>query len=175
MNAPASFTSYSPEGKPLTLQHLRELLGYNPDTGDFIWLRAPWNHPRLAGQVAGGRSTGYVMIKIDGRKYKAHRLAWLYLTGAWPCMPVDHRDGDPFNNRWSNLREATQAQNAANAARRAGRGLPKGVRRNGRGYTARIRFEKRLINIGTYPTVDEAAAAYLETAVRLYGEFARAA
>ena len=164
MNAPA-----------ITYSRLRETLSYDSQTGEFIWIKPPWNHSQLVGRTAGCLSTGYVLIKLDGRKYKAHRLAWLYVHGEWPALRVDHRDGNPFNNAISNLRLATQAQNCANAARWAGKVLPKGVRRNRGGFTARISFEKRLITLGTFSSVEQAASAYAEAATRLYGEFARPA
>lgn len=159
-----------------TAERLRELLHYDAETGVFTWLLPPRNHTRLRGQVAGCVATGYVMIKIDGRKYKAHRLAWLYSHGALPSKRIDHRDGNPFNNKLINLREATQAQNCANAARWAGKELPKGVRltQSGR-YQARIRFEGHLINLGVFDAPEAAGAAYLAAAHEYYGEFARAA
>lgn len=159
----------------LTQAYLRTILHYAPDTGVFTWIVPPHNHARMRGKEAGATRTGYRMIRIDGRRYKAHRLAWLYVYGVMPSAGVDHKDGDPFNNAIGNLREANQAQNGANAKRWAGKALPKGVRRNGSGYTARISFEKKLRTIGTFSTPEEAAEAYLQEAVRLYGDFARAA
>lgn len=160
----------------VTQEYLRSILSYDEATGIFVWIKPPWNHPRMLGQIAGATATGYVMIKIDHRRYQAHRLAWLCVHGEWPRRPIDHRDGDPFNNAIGNLRLATHAQNCANAARRRGKALPKGVRLNCSGrYTARIRFEKQLRTIGTFLSPEEAASAYLAEAQRLYGEFARAA
>lgn len=157
-----------------TQKYLRSILHYAPDTGWFTWTNPPKNHTRMQGQQAGATRTGYVMIKIDGQRYKAHRLAWLYVHGIVPGARIDHRDGDPFNNAISNLREATQAENIANARLKSGKVLPKGVRLNGDGYTARISYEKKLITIGTFPTIEAAATAYLNEATRLYGDFARA-
>lgn len=159
----------------ITAEYLRSILHYEPETGDFTWIVPPSNHGRLRNKPAGGTSTGYVLIKIDGRKYKAHRLAWLYVHGEWPAERIDHRDTDTFNNAITNLRLATQAQNCANANRWRGKSLPKGVRRTASGrFQARIRFEHKLITIGTFDAVDDAARAYATTATRLYGEFARA-
>jgi hypothetical protein len=162
-------------GEPLTQKRLRELLSYDAATGIFVWLIPPWNHPRMRGKIAGCGSTGYTLIRIGGRKYKAHRLAWLYVIGVWPSKRLDHRDGDPFNNAWLNLREATPAQNCANCCRVRGKDLPKGVRRSRGRYSARITFDKKQIALGGYATIEEAADAYLAAAKRLYGEFARAA
>lgn len=159
----------------LTQRRLIEALHYDSRTGVFSWLVPPHNHPRLRGQAAGCDATGYVMIKVDGRAYKAHRLAWLYVHGEWPAMRIDHRDGNPLNNSIENLRPATQAQNCANAAKWRGKALPKGVRQMGERYQARIRFERRLVHLGTFATPQDAANAYERAARDLYGEFARTA
>lgn len=160
----------------VTYHRLREALSYNEETGEFLWISPPWNHAKLKGTVAGSISTGYVLIKIDGRKYKAHRLAWLFVYGEMPPMRIDHKDGNPFNNSIANLRLSTPAQNCANSKRWRGKSLPKGVRytHNGR-YQARISYEKRQIALGVFDTVEAAASAYERAAIDLYGEFARAA
>lgn len=161
--------------KSLPYKRLRAVLRYDRRSGVFTWIRPPKQHPRMLGKVAGCKATGYVMIKIDGVKYGAHRLAWLYVRGRMPSKRMDHRDGNPFNNAISNLRQATQAQNIANARRVAGKGLPKGVRRNSRKFAARITFKGRQITLGNFKTPEEASAAYARKAKDLYGEFARAA
>lgn len=149
---------------------------YDPETGLFTWVRPPKEHPRMLGQVAGGFRSGYILIKIDGRKYGAHRLAWLYTHERWPVDRIDHINGDGLDNRLCNLREATQAQNCANARRMSGKELPKGVRHTANGrFQSRISFQKRLITLGVFDTVEAAAAAYSEAASRFYGQFARAA
>jgi hypothetical protein len=158
----------------LTAEYVRRILDYDPDTGVFIWRSPTRYHPRLVGQQAGCDTTGYTLIRIDGRKYKAHRLAWLYVFWKWPAPILDHRDGNPFNNAIANLREATQAQNIANAARKAGKCLPKGVRHTRGRFTARISFQGQMHSVGTFGTADEAAQAYAAAARRFYGEFARA-
>lgn len=82
----------------------------------------------------------------------------------------DHRDGDPRNNRRSNLRYATHAQNQANT--RSANPLGKGVSLSRGRYRATIGFEGRATNLGTFATSEEAAAAYRRAAEELYGEFA---
>lgn len=160
----------------ITAERLRSLLRYNECTGEFFWIAPPWNHANLAGQRAGSDSNGYTLIKIDGRKYKAHRLAWLYVKGAWPRSRLDHRDGRTTNNRIANLREATPSQNCANSRKRSGKQVAKGVRRLPSGnFQARIRSESKLETIGTFSTEEAAAQAYFDRARALYGDFARAA
>lgn len=154
-------------------KYLKSLLSYDRETGVFIWLKNAPQKWMLQGQPAGYISEGYVLIKIGRRKYRAHRLAWLYEYGCWPSTNIDHRDGNPANNAIGNLREATQRLNLANRARNRGKALPKGVRLDHGKYTARIGFLGRSITIGTYKTIDAAADAYAAEARRLYGEYAR--
>jgi len=162
--------------KTLTSERLRAALRYEPETGLFVWVNPPGEHARLAGYVAGGISTGYVLIKIDGRKYRAHHLAWLYTHGEWPSMEIDHANGCPLDNRISNLRLATNPQNQANRRRDRAKSTPKGVKAlpSGR-FAARITVNKKLIHLGVFATEDQAQTAYLSASKSHYGEFARAA
>lgn len=105
----------SPNAKTLSAERLHALLRYDPTTGLFTRIVAPGKRGDLLGATAGSpQHQGYILIAVDGRKYKAHRLAWLYMTGAWPAGAVDHINQVKDDNRWSNLREATKAQNEQN-------------------------------------------------------------
>jgi hypothetical protein len=164
----------------LTAERLRELLDYEPETGVFRWAvdRGP-GRPRVGDAAGSADATkdGRIIIKIAGRKHKAHRLAWLSVTGAWPVGEIDHRDGNPANNAWANLREATRAENARNSKRPAhNRSGFKGVRPkpNGR-WEAFITKDSRWITLGRFPTAEEAHAAYVAAAHEHHGEFARPA
>jgi hypothetical protein len=163
----------------LTAERLRELLHYDPATGIFRWLQ-PQSRRVKAGEIAGGvpGQGGYYRIGIDGQRYYAHRLAWLYMTGEWPSRQVDHRDTDSGNNAWGNLRLATQGQNNCNAPKRSHNKTGyKGVSysKSNRGFIAWIRANGVQHYLGTFPTPEEAHAAYCEASKRLHGEFARAA
>lgn len=126
---------------------------------------------------AGSRSTdGYIDIKIDGRTYRAHRLAWLYTYGRWPTGQIDHRNGVRDDNRINNLRDVSRDVNAQNQ-RQAHRGkstnLPIGVyppdpRWGSSGYTAQIGVGGKKIKLGTFTTVGEAYAAYVSAKRRLH-------
>lgn len=158
----------------LTADRLREVLDYDPDTGFFTW-RVSNGRRAIKGHEAGFiHAKGYRRIKIDGRLYEAHRLAFLYVTGEWPEHGVDHRDMDPSNNAWGNLRPATPSQNAANSIR-AGRDLPKGVTHVRGGYQAKISARGEAIYLGTYATPSAAHGVYAAAARDLHGEFARVA
>lgn len=98
------------------------------------------------------------------------------MTGEWPQVEIDHRDGDPSNNRWLNLRPATHQQNLCNTRLRSDNTTgAKGVvfdKRNGR-YRARIYLNKRHVSLGGYDTLEQASAVYAEAARKHFGEFAR--
>jgi hypothetical protein len=159
----------------LTAERLRALLSYDPDTGIFTWIKSRRGH--RAGRVAGSRMLiGYRAIGIDGVKYYAHRLAVLHQTGRWHEAQVDHINGDRVDNRWCNLRGATNSQNAANTPPRSNNTLGlKGVSRNGKGWRARIVQSGREIHLGTFASPEEASAAYAGAAAELHGGFARVA
>lgn len=162
----------------LTLERLKQVYLYKPDTGEFIRLQEANSHGGRAkvGDVAGSKSgERYIRIGVDGRVYRAHRLAWFYMTGRWPEHGVDHEDLDPSNNRWSNLRAATQSQNAANTKRQKNNTSGfKGVSRTPSGtWYAAVNVKKRKICLGTFATPEEAFAAYRQAAEEHFGKFHR--
>lgn len=172
----------APLAAPLDRDGLMAAISYDPDTGEFVWKRRPdkantWN-ARWAGRPAGTYDKdGYLCITINKAWYKGHRLAVLFMTGAWPPADVDHADLNPRNNRWANLRLATRTENNGNRAMkgRAASGL-KGAYLSpttGRWYS-RIQRGAHTETLGTFDTKEEAHAAYMRAAERLYGEFARA-
>jgi hypothetical protein len=166
----------------ITAERLRELLHYDPETGIFTWLtRATvsrrWN-TRYVGTTAGSVDChGYIAIKLIGQLNRAHRLAWLYMTGEWPSNDIDHINGNRADNRLENLRPATRSQNNANSRTQSRNtsGL-KGVHKQSRGYTwaARIKINGSQHYLGNFKTPESAHAAYIVAAEKLFGEFARA-
>lgn len=155
---------------------VRALLTYCPLTGIFLWKVSSGR--AVAGARAGCIVGGYLVIRIDRKAYKAHRLAWLYMNGRWPRGRLDHKDGDGANNRWGNIRRATHSQNMANRKvnRNNSSGL-KGVcfmKANGR-YAANVNKSGRRFYLGLYDTAELAHAAYQAKSNELFGEFARAA
>lgn len=157
----------------LTHARLQELLHYDPETGVFTWRvsRGPVRAGSKAGSVSSG---GYIQIDIDGKTYGAHRLACFYVSGKYPDYEVDHKDGNPSRNPFSNLRPATHSQNSKNRKLNQNSSLrTKGVTKNHKGYKARIQVNGLRIHLGTFKTKEEAAAAYATAAQKYFGEFAR--
>lgn len=155
----------------VTQQQLKKLLHYDPETGKFTWLESKRGRRPLSRRV-------YSSLRIDGRQYLTHRLAWIYVNGDIPDgIEVDHINGDPADNRIANLRLATRAQNHANRrlsnTNKAGL---KGVHTTKHGRcAARINHMGKRYWLGRFDTAEEAHAAYVSAAKRLHGEFARAA
>jgi len=159
----------------LTQEHLRSLVDYDPATGIFTWRVARPNGVRL-GMRAGTLHQGRRIIKIEGRGYLASRLAFLWMTGAWPPAMLDHRDLDKTNDTWANLRPATRAQNNANRPVQQGKAVPlKGVSLSRGRYQATIRVDGRHIFLGRFATPEAAHAAYASAAEHHFGSYARVA
>jgi hypothetical protein len=154
----------------LTVERLTELLRYNPETGVFT--------RQVNGEIAGCVNVihGYQMVGLDGREYRAHRLVWLWQTGAWPKETIDHINGNRADNRWCNLREATKSQNATNSGKhRDNTSGYKGVhlhKPTGK-WKAEIMKNGKQKHLGLYPSAELAHIVYMCHAVIEHGEFAR--
>lgn len=159
----------------ITPAYLRQILAYDPDTGEFTWKES--RSHLAAGSNAGRKNRdGYSQIQIDGRKYSAHRLAWLLVHGRWPANQIDHRNGVRDDNRLANLREALPSENQHNCriSARNTSGI-KGVSWNKQAgkWGAHIRVSRRQIFLGHFDNVELAGAAYTEASQKYHGEFGR--
>jgi hypothetical protein len=156
----------------MTQTRLKELLHYSPETGVFTWLV---NRKRgKAGCPAGHiEPNGYLSIGIDGERYGAHRLAWLYVHGSLPKQEIDHINRFRADNKIENLRESTPAENIYNrgVSRKNTSGY-KGVTRSLKRWMALIKVAGKSIYLGTYTTKQEAAQAYNAAARKYFGDFA---
>lgn len=157
----------------LTAERLRKLLHYDPETG--IFTRTANRGNTKVGWVAGSLDNrGYRCVTVDGRRYKCHRLAWLYVYGVWPSGVIDHVDHNTDNNRISNLRDTTLSQNMQNMQNRR-----KNVN-NTSGYRgvwwypplgkwcSKIGYQGSRKHLGYFDSPDAAYAAYLAAAARLH-------
>ena len=129
------------------------------DTADFDELnKYRWGYRRQP-----NKNTGYAVRTV----FRMHRLL---------CDGdvVDHVNGCGLDNRRSNLRPASRAQNQWNAGRtKTNTSGWKGVSRHKCSWRAQINVNGKRVRLGSFPTPEEAHAAYCEAAKRLHGEFAR--
>ena len=173
------------------MDNIRELMKYDPETGVCIWKKRKGDSPdvkcfnaRFAGKEMGSINPGpkgqlYKRARIKGRNYYLHRLIWVYMTGERPSSCIDHINGDGLDNRFSNLRLATHAQNAANSKAKVTnllgvKGVNRQKGRRSKPYRAVIRTEGTTKSLGYYKTHEEANVAYLKAAKEIHGEFANA-
>lgn len=177
----------------ISVEELRRMLRYEPDTGRLFWLpRTPgmfsysgghtrehscakWN-AQFAGSEAFTHTmpNGYRQGRVNRRAYLAHRVAWAIHHGSWPKM-IDHRDGNRANNRIDNLREATRAENAINSKKqsRPTSSAHRGVclpTRTGR-WVAYLTINGRRVHLGTFESEADAAAARSAAEIAAYGDF----
>lgn len=149
----------------ITAERLRELMSYDPERGEFRFLRRPKNNKARVGDlVAGHPRGGYLRVRADGKFYSVHRLAFLYMTGKWPTDEVDHINRDRADNRWSNLRAATRAENMQNKSvyRNKRTSQIPGVSWYARSkrWKAQIQISGKKFGLGYFESEQEAAAAY---------------
>ena len=163
----------------ITQERLKELLQYDPQTGHFYWRVRTTNRIHvgdLAGTFRDPKRDGYRRIKVEGRLYYAHRLAWLYVHGEWPKGEIDHKGLDPERNHMQNLRPATRSQQVANSRKRAMSKNPfKGVdfhKGRKKPWHARLTKDYRCMCLGYYATAEEAHEAYFRAAQIHFGDFA---
>lgn len=156
----------------LTQERLKELLSYSAETGVFTWritLKGRGGSVK-AGKIAGSIDTkGKRQIKVDNEIHFAHRLAFLYMNGAFPDGPVDHINRDHTDNRWNNLRAVTASQNGRNRIMRGKKyGLPIGVFKSAYGtiYSV-IRHNGKNNYLGAFKSIEDARRAYLDEAKRI--------
>ncbi len=165
---------------------LKEYVHYNPETGVFTRLKVSTKCPKhwnkLLGKPMGNLDNmGYLRAQINGAEYRLHRLAWLYMTGEWPpSYGVDHKNRNRSDNRWENLRAASQRAQVGNMSLSPTR-LPKsGVRgvyaTTGGLWVAHIGRTRpdgtrQQMHLGTFRTVEEAAVCRDKAGQDRYGEF----
>lgn len=141
---------------------------YDPETGRFWW-KVSKRGPRKAGDEAGSNGPDNCRyVKIEQKKYLAHRLAWALFYGEQPPVEIDHKDRDPSNNRILNLRAATRLQNCQNKGAEGIR-FEEGRQR----WLARINIDGKTKNLGRFKTREEALAVRIAAEKEIFGEFAR--
>jgi hypothetical protein len=147
----------------LTSKRAREVLDYDPKSGVLS---------RNGKQAGGKGADGYRTVSVFGRRYRAARIVWLWMTGDWPKGDIDHINNDPMDDRWENLREASRVQNLANTRARSGLKGACWVSAKNK-WKAQIRRDGKNRHLGYFDTPEEANAAYRDAALKAHGEFAQ--
>lgn len=148
---------------PITQAELKELISYDPETGMVERIKRTSNSARLgpAGTVS---HHGYLVMHIHGKLYRVHRLIWLYMTGEWPTLMVDHINGARTDNRWANLRQVNNQRNTENARRARSTNqtglLGASPTREGK-FVAVIHSGGKKRHLGTFASADLAHLAYV--------------
>ena len=158
----------------LTQERIRELLRHESN-GNFYWL-VDRNHRARAGDEAGTlHPSGAIVISVDGKIYKAHRLAWLYHNGYLPQKQIDHINRNRRDNRIENLRLVTNSQNSMNKGRHPmNKSGVKGVCWESRKkrWKAEVWKENKCHFGGYHKTIDAARIAVEKLRNELHGEYA---
>lgn len=158
----------------LTRAQVVQVLDYDANTGIFVWKQRNTRGPRLEGKLAGYLlASGYRLIRIHGKKYYAHRLAWLIHSGEWPKWDIDHINGNPSDNRICNLRDVTTALNLQNQRKATMQNKSSGLLGVTRGnsdstWVAQIKTNGKSIRIGIYSCKFEAHEAYKKSKRELH-------
>ena len=156
------------------LENIKEYLQYNEETGELIWIKTPSNAVKV-GDVAGNiNPDGRKRIQFFNKLYYSNKLTWLLKTGRYPDEMVDHKDNNPSNDKFDNLRLANNQTNHQNQRLRSDSKTGyKGVSKAKNRFQARIVVNGKRLNLGCYSSPIEAAIAYDNAAKQYYGEFAR--
>ena len=157
--------------KDITVETLRGLLDYEPDTGIFRWRVSRGGVE--AGAAAGHiNNRGYIRIMVNNSPFKAHRLAWLHFHGVWPQDQIDHINGDKRDNRIRNLRDVSASINTQNQTRPR-KGNTSGFRgvswyKRVKRWHAQIKVNGQKQHLGYFSSPEAAHAAYLAAKLRLH-------
>lgn len=156
----------------LTQARIKELVTYDPNTGEFTRNIRISNKINIGDKAGWLSKEGYIRLRLEGKSYSAHRVAWFYMIGEWPKHEIDHIDTIKTNNKWNNLREATHQENCRNIGlRKNNKTGIKGIHQKGSKFRATIQTINGPKHLGYFTTKEEAAIAHNKAANKLHGNF----
>ena len=157
-----------------TPDRLREAFDYEPETGLLTWRIRTSNRSFIGREAGSPDGQGYRILMLDKCLLRTHRVAFAHYHGTWPTGFIDHINGNRSDNRISNLRDVSNAENLQNnwePQKNSTTGLRGAVRTKYPGvYAAEISVNKVRHRLGTFRSPEEAHAAYLEAKRKLHGE-----
>jgi len=149
----------------MTIEKLMfECLRYTPEDGRVWWAKHPRRSTANGTEAGNFRHDGYRKLKFCGKQYLVHRVAWLLHHGSWPVGDIDHIDGNPSNNKLSNLRDVphnVNIQNRKAATIKNKTGFLGVVKRRNK-YAAHIHRNGKQIYLGLFDTPELAHKTYKE-------------
>jgi hypothetical protein len=152
----------------ITQSELKQLLDYDPNTGVFTWKVRKTNKIQIGDKAGNLSCKGYIVIAINQKSYKAHRLAWLYIVGDWPTDMIDHVNGCKSDNSWENLRDVSHRGNCCNRDKHRNGKLPgTSWYQHHKKWRAQIRINGKIEHLGYFDTEEEASHAYLKAKANL--------
>ncbi len=146
-----------------TIDNFRPFLYYHRETGKLYWIKTTTNRVKT-GDEAGTNFDGYLRLGLFSNRFFCHRLVWLFEYGEWPSKNLDHIDGNPANNIFSNLREADQFENLQNARtnnKNTSGHTGVSLRRDTGKWQAYIYLQGKKFNLGCFNHKYDAINAYL--------------
>jgi hypothetical protein len=156
-----------------SIQRIQELVSYDPITGVLSW-RVKKGKCFAGQEIRCQNGAGYIVVRIDDVLYRAHRIAWVIMNGAWPDGEIDHINRIRSDNRFCNLRIANRSQNMQNintpSTNKSGK---KGVSFDKKTckWRADIKADGKRFNLGRFNTIEEAEEAYKKASAKLHGMF----
>ena len=139
-----------------------------------IWKKSPSRNTK-AGNFAGTQcKDGYFAVSFANKKIKAHKIVWFLHYKSWPKKLIDHINGNKFDNRIENLREASFSENQAN--KRLSKQNISGIKNvylHRNKWMVCIRKNKKEHFFGYYADIELAELVAYEARIKLYKEFAK--
>lgn len=155
----------------LTIERLREVLSYDPETGALIWA-VTLSRRAVKGKLAGTVTAGQRSVRIDKVRHQAARLAWALHHGSWPKFEVGFRNSNKADLRAANLRDLPHRAHLQNQRRPSSRNVTGvlGVGPNPHGDKFRARIDGQ--HLGSFQTPQAAREAYLGAKLERHEGFA---